>query len=254
MLRFFFYMILCSGLFYSVGCQLNRKLIVLSPSQIISSERGRRGIEAQEQGHWKEAEKHLEEAVKLNKKDAAVRLHYADVLWQNGKREESLRQLDDIAKHCGGEDANLQISLAEKYLEMQHYELAERSAAEAVRLAPTQYRAWVLSGKTKMCLAATANASETRRYYLEAKEDYLRAASLSQDQKDILRNEILPKLAETQRRCGQPQQALATLLSLEKMYPQGKEPAALLQCKAETLFDLNRNPEATACLNTLRQR
>jgi hypothetical protein len=73
--------------------------------------------------------------------------------------------------------------------------------------------------------------------------------SLAPNDKDIL-----VELATVQMRCRQPEQALATWLSVQSLYPKGEEPDAVLVGKTETLTMLRRFDEAELCLSAMRQR
>ena len=253
MFRLFF---LITLLVLAVGCQLNRSFAPISPSQHFSSRQSQQGITAMEQGNLTEAEKRLEEAVKLNRNDVNHRRHYAEVLWRQGKYQEALLQLDEALKRGGQNNASLHISLAEKYLEIREHMTdslakAQHHAEEAVRLDSQDYRSWMLRGKAKR-LQANQQAGYTEHavaMFHQAREDYLRAVSLSPNNK-----ELLAELAAVQMNCGQPEQALATWLTLQNLYPQGGEPHEVLIGKTETLTVLRRFDEAESNLITIRQR
>jgi tetratricopeptide (TPR) repeat protein len=236
-----------------VGCHWNRSFKPITPGQILSGERSRLGIAAMEQGNLGEAEKRLEEAVKLNKKDINHRRHYAEALWQRGKYEESLQQLGEAVKLGGNNDVSLHISLAEKYLAMTQPSTAYRHADLAVRLAPQEYKGWTLRGKAGWLLAVGQRNSDSpekvEQYMIQAKNDYYRALSLSPNTR-----EILPELAAVQMSCGQPELALATWQNLQESFPKGAEPTDLLCGKAETFIALYRFDEAIDCLVIVRQR
>ena len=240
-----------SLLILAVGCQLNRSFTPISPSQFISSERSQQGIAALEQGKLAEAEKSLADAVRLNKNDINYRRHYAEALWQQGKHQESLHQLGEAIRRGGQNNASLHISLAEKYLVLQEHSTAHRHADEAVRLDPQDYRSWALRGRAKR-LQASQQAGYTEHMAAvlhQAREDYLRAVSLSPNNR-----ELLAELAAVQMGCGQPEQALATWLTLQSLYPQGGEPDEVLIGKTETLSVLRRFNEAESNWATIQQR
>ena len=241
----------CVLLALAVGCQLNRSFAPISPGQMYSSEQSRRGIAALEQGNLTEAKKQLEDAVKWNKNDINHRRHYAEALWQQGKYQESLQQLDEAVKRGGRNNASLHISLAEKYLTTGDHTTARRYADEAVRLAPQDYRSWALRGKAKSMQAAqqAGYAEHTLAMLNEAREDYLRAVSLAPYDR-----ELLAELAAVQMSCGQPKQALATWLTVQSLYPQGGEPHEVLIGKTETLAMLQRFDEVEKNLTAIRQR
>jgi len=253
MLRFF---PLCALLVLAVGCQLNRSFTPISPAQMFSSNSSRLGIEAMEHGNLAEAEKRLEEAVRYNRNDINHRRHYAEVLWQLGKHQEALLQLDEALKRGGQNNATLHISLAEKYLEIREHKTdalarAYYHADEAVRLDPQDYRSWALRGRAKRFQASrqAGYVEHTMAMLHQAREDYLRAVSLSPNNR-----ELLAELAAVQMNCGQPEQALATWLALQNLYTPGSEPDAVLIGKTETLTILRRFDEAESNLMAIRQR
>jgi tetratricopeptide (TPR) repeat protein len=232
-----------------VGCQLNRSFapIALGPS----SERSRLGIAALERGDLTEAEKRLEDAVRLNKNDINHRRYYAEALWQQGKHQEALQQLDEAVKRGGQNSDSLYISLAEKYLVLQDYTTAYRYADEAVRLNPQDARCWTLRGRAKR-LQASHQAGYTEHsteMFHQARGDYLRAVSLSPNDR-----ELLAELAAVQMSCKQPEQALATWLTIQSLYAQNGEPTEVLIGKTETLLALRRFDEAETALTFIRQR
>jgi len=234
-----------------VGCQLSRSLTPISPSQYHSSVRSQQGIAAFEQGKLTEAEKLLGDAVRYNKNDINYRRHYAEVLWEQGKYQEALQQLDEALQRGGQNNVSLHISLAEKYLEIREYTKAQDHAEEAVRLDSQDYRSWALRGRAKR-LQATQQAGyveHTTAMLHQTREDYFRAVSLSPNNR-----ELLAELATIQMSCVQPEQALATWQTLQSLYPPGSEPNEVLIGKTETLTILQRFDEAEANLVAIRQR
>jgi tetratricopeptide (TPR) repeat protein len=206
-----------------------------------------------EQGDFAEAEKRLEEAVKLNKKDIDHHRHYAEALWQRGKYEESLRQLNEAVKWGGNNDASLHLSLAEKLIMMDQPSTAYRHAESAMRLVPQEYKGWALRGKAGWLLASKQRNSDSpekvKQYLFQSRNDYYRALSLSPNNK-----EILPELAAVQMICSQPEHALATWQNLQELFPKGSEPTDLLRGKAEAFIALHRFDEAIHCLETARRQ
>jgi tetratricopeptide (TPR) repeat protein len=235
------------------GCHWGGALKPITPSQILSGERSRLGIAAMERGDLAEAEKRLEEAVKLNKKDIAHRRHYADALWQRGKYEDALEQLNEAIKRGGTEDTSLHISLAEKHLLLNRPSTAYQHANAAIRLAPQEYKGWALRGKAGWFLAtgqqSDDSAENIQQRMVQARNDYYRALSFSPNNRDLL-----PELAAVQMICRQPEHALATWQNLQDLFPKGTEPADLLRGKAEALIALQRFDEAIQCLHTAHQR
>ena len=233
------------------GCQINRSFAPVSPSQIFGSERGRQGIADLERGDIDKAEKKLEDAVKYSKNDINIRRHYAEVLWQQGKHQESLRQLDEAVKRSGQNNASLYISLAEKHLAIREYATAYRYADEAVRLAAYDAQSWTLRGRAKRLQAIhrSDNAEQMSVMFQQSRDDYLRAVSLTPNDR-----ELLIELATVQMDCGQPEQALITWLTIQSFYPQGNEPNEVLIGKTETLAILQRFDEVESHLASIQQR
>jgi len=235
----------------AVGCQFNRQFTPISPAHIHSNEQSRRGIVALEQGNLTEAERRLEEAVKWNRNDTNHRQHLADILWRQEKHQEALQHLEEAVERGGQSNASLHISIAEKRLELRDFITAYRHAEEAVRLAPQDHRSWALRGTAKYMIAThrPAPAERTLAMFHEARNDYLRAVSIAPND-----GALLVRLASAQVRCGQPEQALAALLTAQSLYSQGNEPHEVLLGKTETLAMLHRFDEAQAVLATMRQR
>ena len=235
----------------ATGCVFNQSFTPVSPSQIRGSERGRQGIAALEQGDLIRAEERLEQAVKLNRNDINHRRYYAEVLWQQGKYQEALQQLDEAVKRGGQSNASLHISLAEKYLAVRDYTTAYHHADEAVKLNAQDFQSWALRGRVKrlQAIQQTGYTEHTMAMLHQAREDYLRAVSLAPNDR-----ELLAELAIVQMNCGQPEQALVTWLTVQNLYPQGGEPHEVLLGKTETLAVLQRFDEAEANLAAIRQR
>ena len=209
-----------------------------------------------ERGELSEAERRLGDAVRYNKNDINYRRHYADVLWQQKKYQESLIQLDEALQRGGQNNASLHISIAEKYVELGEYmdgTLAKAlyHADEAVRLDSQDYRSWALRGKAKRLQASqqAGYIEHSLAMFHQAREDYLRAVSLSPNNRVLLM-----ELATLQMACGQPEQALASWQTLQNLYPLGGEPNEVLIGKTETLTVLQRFDEVKTNLMTIRQR
>jgi tetratricopeptide (TPR) repeat protein len=108
-----------------------------------------------------------------------------------------------------------------------------------------------LRGRTKRLQAIyqARNAEHMMAMLNQAREDYLRAVSISPDDR-----ELLAELATAQMDCGQSEQALATWQTVQNMYSQGGEPTEVLIGKTEVLLALQRFEEANASLAALQQR
>lgn len=253
----------------ALGCRLASPIKPLTPSQFRSGELSRVGNAAMEKGNWEEAEKKLEEAVRLNKKDAELRRHYAEALWNRGKQDESLSQLTEAIKRSGSENASLYISLTEKYLAMDDPLTAEQYAEESVRRAPQDHKAWFLRGKVNRHLGETERkkaiqaqsldqtettvsfSQQSKQHLIQAKNDFYRALSFANP---LDCRDILPELAAVQMRCEQPNQALASWQNLQELFPPDAIPTDLLRGKAEAYIAMSRFDDAMTCLRTAQRQ
>lgn len=222
-----------------------------------------------EKGNWEEAEKKLEEAVRLNKKDAELRRHYAEALWNQDKQKEALAQLAEAVKRSDGENASVYISLTEKHLAMNDYPTAEQYAEEAIRRGSRDCKAWFLRGKINRSLGETEREKATQiqtlgqtetalqlleqsnQHLKQAKNDFYRALSYATAMDS---REILPELAAVQMRSGQPNQALASWQNLQELFPPDVIPTDLLRGKAEAYIAMSRFDDALDCLRSAQRQ
>jgi len=245
-------LILVLTAFFS-GCSLRKSFQPMTSNQITSGEQNRAGSAAMERGDWELAEKKFEEAVKLSKKDAELRRHYAEALWVQGKHRESFEQLSEAAKWNAKSDGSLEISFAEKYLLMDDLQAAYQYADRAVRYNPKEFKAWALRGKATWYLAeqqvGSISVGELTKAFDQARNDYYRALSLSPNNRDVL-----PELAALQMRRNEPEYALATWQNLQDLYQPGSEPMIVLQGKADAYLAMNRFADAADCLLAAERR
>ncbi len=236
--------------FGGAGCLHRLKTRPLTPGIVQSRELCREASTAMELGQWDDAEKKMERAVKLNPKETDIRRHYAEVLWQQGKHKESLRQLDEatkIGKKEGNEDETLSLSIAEKLLILGQTDGASRFAKKAIDLAPGGYKGWALHGKAEFDqgenLLQRGKEEQAHKHYQRATADYYRAlALLAPGAYETA--EILSELAVLQTKMKQPQRALAIWQTLERQHRPNPLPISLIQGKAETLQEMGRIDEA----------
>jgi Flp pilus assembly protein TadD len=142
-----FVILLLSLLILSAGCKLPQTFNPLTASRLRSVELEHLGNTALERGDNQAAEKHLSDALRLNRRDVELRCSYAESLWQQGKQNEAITQLQYAQKHGGQNSVTLNISLAEKLLMLDDIDGAYNRADEAVRLAPQDARGWTLRGR-----------------------------------------------------------------------------------------------------------
>ncbi|MCL2744280.1 MAG: tetratricopeptide repeat protein, partial [Planctomycetaceae bacterium] len=177
MYRLRFTLIFALVLLPFAGCKLAHSFRSLTPGTIRSGELNRQGNTAMVQGKWEEAEKKLEEAIKINKKDAELRLSYAEALWNLGKHQESLKQLNEALKY--DENEAIHLSAAEKELAVGNLKSALRHAEFVVRFAPDNYKGWAICGKARRMSAEmlpkdNENSEKYRQLLEQVKNDYYR--------------------------------------------------------------------------------
>ena len=250
-----FYRLFCICLLVAlVGCNGLQRLKTrpLTPSIVQSRELTREANTAMELDQWDEAERKMERAVRLNPKEIDIRRHYAEVLWQRGKYQESLQQLDEatkLSKKDGHEDETLILSIAEKLLALGQLEKASQFARRAIDLAPNGYKGWALHAKTELNLGENqsllGNDEHAHRHYQKAAADYYRALALL-DPEATATTEILSELAALQTKMKQPQRALAIWQTLERQYRPNPQPNSVTRGKAETLLQMGRIDEAAS--------
>lgn len=234
----------------SGGCLYRLKNKPLTYNIVQSREISREAHTAREKGQLEDAEKKLERAVKLNPKDPEIRRHYADVLWERGKRQQSFQQLQEATKigiKEKNESGGVYVSHAEKLFFTNRIDEAAKAIAKAIELSPRDYLAWALHGKIQTVLGNAAilegrsDSSETHLH--QAVSDYYRALALGPSDSDEMK-ELLAELAELQMQLNQPQRALTVWQNLERQYYPHPQPTAYLCGKAKTLLALGRGDEA----------
>ncbi|MGL4942163.1 MAG: tetratricopeptide repeat protein [Thermoguttaceae bacterium] len=235
------------------GCRLTNPLRPLTDSFRQSGEQSRAGHTAIERQDWEAAERYLGNAVRLDKNDPTLRLHYGEALWNQGKRNESLEQLHEAARLSKGRDAVIQASLAEKLLEVGQLDTALKCAETATLLAPKDFRGWLLLGRGCVVKSEVADTQgrqgESQDWLIRARDCYYRATSLASDTRPIL-----PQLAALQMKMRQPEYALASWQTLQDSYDTGTEPAEVLCGKASVLASMNRYREAIEAYTTAFER
>jgi tetratricopeptide (TPR) repeat protein len=196
------------------------------------------GVAAMERGEWQQADELLAKAVRTCPLDADAHRYYAETLWQRGRREEAIAELEE-ATRLAVDDPELHVLLAEKRLAMGDVELARESAQYAIDLDPKRADAWAVRGR--VCLADGRLG--------QALNDSLRALGLAPDDR-----RILLEVAELYRDLNQPERALATLERLLDTYSPGEEPQQVLCLEGLAYSALGRWDEAAESFATASVR
>jgi uncharacterized protein (TIGR02996 family) len=210
----------------AVGCSVPRGS--LTPSLVKSRGWTQKGLFATEKGDWTEAEKMLGEAVKACPDDREARLHYADVLRQNGHTAESMKQLE-LLLLGSVEDGPIHLRIAQIRLELEQFDKASRHAEIGLALDPNSAEAWAM--RARILAAANRKAESLTAYH--------RAVGLDPNRRDWLL-----AMAELYRRLNRPEEALLTLHSLADTYPLGETPQKVYYLQGLAYQTLGRADEA----------
>ena len=242
------------------GCLHRLTTRPITPNIVHSREITREASTAMEMRQWSEARKKLETAVKLNPKDADIRRNYSEVLWQMDKKSESLEQLNaaiKIRENENNPDGSLQILLAEKLLQLNNIQAAEKAASRATDLLPKDYRGWVLHGRTQSAQGygcqIQGKVEQANGFYHRASLDYYRGLALVPSGSGQNR-EFLAELATVQMRMQQPQRALSSWQNLERLYMTEPAPIDVIYGKAETYATLKRWDDAASTYRVALER
>ncbi|NCY02694.1 MAG: hypothetical protein EBX36_07215, partial [Planctomycetia bacterium] len=126
-------------------------------------------------------------------------------------------------------DASLCIDGGRMYMELGLLDDADRLAGEAVRLAARSGSAWRLHGQVALARGRPEDALA----------DFHRALALEPDDRDLIL-----ETAETYRRLGRPQRALATLAILGESYAPNQTPPQVLALEGMAREALGQPAEA----------
>jgi len=211
----------------AAGCQFTGGKGPVSKSLATCRQLSQQGIAAAERGQTARAERLLSQAVSTYPLDPEARRNYANVLWQQGTREEAVAQLKEAAR-LAGEDATIRVRLAEMYLATDQIGLARHNADLALDLNPKLPTAWAIRGD----LTCAEGKLE------QALADYHRALGYAPNDR-----RIMLQIAELYRRMNRPERALATLQSLADRYPPDEEPPQVAHLLGNSLVALGRYEE-----------
>jgi predicted Zn-dependent protease len=210
------------------GCRLPWSDGPVSPPLAASRGLCQQGVAAMEREDWRQAQRLLAEAVKVCPADVEARRHYAEVLWQQGQRQQAIAQLNE-ALRLGGPSAGIHVMLAEMRLAINDRRGARQEAESAIAMDPGLAAAWV--ARARISLADNDDRG--------ALDDFHHALGLTPDDRDTRL-----AVAEVYRRTGQPQRALNMLQGLADTYTPGEEPQQVLYLEGLAYHALGRYDEA----------
>ncbi|MBI1247650.1 tetratricopeptide repeat protein [bacterium] len=223
---------------FSPGCSTFSQAKASHDRVIQARQLTQRGVQAMHRDDWQNAEKYLAEAKQNAPFDVDARIHYAETLWNTGKREKAISEIEETLP-LANDDAGLHSRLGRMYLDMGEPTKAHIEANRAIECDPRHAPAWKLQGDLALV-----------RHDLEgAKLCFIRAAT-NGDSSD---RDLQLRLASTYRQLGQPSQSLACISLIEQVEFGQRLPASVGVEQALAYRDLGRNLEAADCLGELAQ-
>jgi len=220
------------------GCKLPGADGPVSEQLLTSRHFSQQGVAAMERAQWQQAELILGRAVRACPADPEAHRHYAEALWQRGRREEAVSQLAEAARLVP-DDAAVYVRLAEMRLEMGQAGAARLAAEQALDLDPKLPSAWAVHGRVML-------ASGDQH---QALADFHRALGHAPNDR-----QILSSVAELYSQLGQPQRSLLTLQKLTDTYPPGEEPPQVLYLLGVAYSATGRYDDAVETLSTAMLR
>ena len=202
---------------------------------IAAREQGRLGLDALARGRLDEAEMRLEAALEECPHDDQLRRDFAQVLWQQNRRNEAKAQmavaLEDSMNSPAGRDGGAAWLVEYGRMMFSDGDLASalQSVDRAIALDPHSGTAWKLKGDV-MRMTGQLN---------EAIANYHRALTSGADQ-----HATLLDLADAYRLQSRPRRALSTLQRLDDMTASNEEPPRLAGMKGAALQALGRHDDA----------
>ena len=196
------------------------------------------GMDAQQQGHWDQAEALYAAAVEKCPTDERARCGYADSLWRRGAEIEAIAHMEHAVR-LSGDDPVRQIQLGRLYWARGELNRALAAAGKAIAANKQFAPAWALRGDV---LRAEGDRGEALASY--------HPALAYQDHYP----EVQLAVSEMYSQQNRPERALATLQSLADRYPPGQIPSDVLYREGLVLRDLGRFRDAAISIARATQR
>ncbi len=191
-----------------------------------------RGVDAAQRGQLAEAEELFGNALEMCPLDERIQYHYAETLWELGRRDEAVSHMERAVRLSGG-NAELLVQLGDMYLALGNLPRAANQAESAIRANRQLASAWALRG----------DVLSQRGQYDESLASYHRALSY---QEHYPRVQLA--IAQAYHNRGRHARALATLRSLADGYPVDEVPPDVLFLQGIALKELGRHEAAVEML------
>jgi len=225
-------LLLIVGLFWlgvlPAGCRLPGRGGPISPALAKCREYSQEGIIALEQRRWATAEKLLAKAVQSCPDDPEARRHYAEALWNRGRRDEAIDQLHKAVTLLP-QDTALRVRMSQMRLDLGQIPQAQANVEAALDMEPTRGSAWAMRARVRHAAGDAAGALA----------DYHRALGFAPDDRDLLLD-----TAELYRELNEPEKALPLLHRLADTYAPGEEPQKVIYLEGLAYAALGRCDEA----------
>jgi cellulose synthase operon protein C len=231
---------LCASLATSLpaGCCLWRQQSPVSEQVVLSRQYAQQGINELARNNLSEAERYCAQAVRAAPDDAAVRMHYADVLWAQSRRDLALKQIE-TAVDKQPNDSEVLLRAAVMHLDAGRADTALSEVQRVIDLKPKSAEAWCLRGRIHR------QAGDSRR----ALADWQRALLYEPRSREALRLS-----ADLYREFDEPHRALVNYQALSDTFQPGDEQPDLCVAQAMTLATLGRHTDAAEQLEVACRR
>ena len=220
------------------GCRSMRCQQVSDEAVALARQLSLQGMDAQQRGHWDEAETLFANAVIACPRDERARCGYAEALWHRGDHGEAVKHMEEAVR-LSGHDPERVVQLGHMHREQgdlaRASELAERAIAANAQLSS----AWALRGEVERASGQRA----------EALASFHRALSLEPHFPPVQL-----AVAEIYMSEERPQRALAVLQSLAASFPVGQAPPDLLILQSVAFRSLGRYSDAARMLAAVAER
>ncbi len=214
-----------------VGCRAlrdNRHTRALSMARQLSL----RGAGMLQEENYEQAGPLFSEALRQSPADERAQWGMAEVLWEQGQRDDAIAHME-TAVRLSGQSPELLVRLGQMYRQNGNLEASFLAAEKALQRDRQYYAAWSLKGAVLM----------DQQRFDDALDCYQRALIHRPDDA-----EARIALAELYQRLDRPQRALATLDRLADANPTSGLPAKAWMLKGQALAALGQSSEAKQCL------
>ncbi len=194
-----------------------------------------RGADLLRRSRYSDAEALFCEAISSCPTDDRAHWGYATTLWSNNQTQAAIQHMQEAVR-LSGNNPEYAVRLGEMYLAQGDKDGAEAQARQVLKTHRDRADAWALLG----------DAQSQKNDWSNAIESYHRALLIQPDYP-----KVQLAVAETYRRIGRPNRALATIDRMIDMHPAVGKSGETQLARAKTLIELDRRQEAIAALKSI---